>query len=233
VDVRGKTQSLAIYDPAPGRVHPFAVLVTSGDLGWIGISVDIAEHLQKNGYRVAGFNARAYLSSFTGKSTALSPQDIPGDYANVISAAWRGPAAPPGVVLIGVSEGAGLAAVALGQGQCPKCKGLIALGLPRNTSLGWRWTDFPMWITKRDPKEPMADTREFLLRLKMPLVMIHSTHDEYDPIEKIRALFQQAPEPKRFIEVDAINHRFSDKAAEVLEHIDQSLAWFESGTDIP
>ena len=48
------------------------------------------------------------------------------------------------------------------------------------------------------------------------------------PIERIKELFLLAPDPKRFIAVDASNHRFSDKTPEVLEHVGASLQWVES-----
>jgi hypothetical protein len=225
LDLRGKAQSLAVYD-APGAPRRVQVIVTSGDLGWVGLSVDVAEHIRNKGYRVVGFNARAYLASFTGRNLVLNESDVPGDFAAVLE--WAARSGPPAAVLVGVSEGAGLSVIAMGSDRPTRCKGLIALGLPETTSLGWRWTDFPMWITKKDPKEPMAQTRPYMSRLRMPLAMIHSTHDEWDPIERISQLFLQAPDPKRFIPVDASNHRFSDKVPQVLENVDQSLQWIES-----
>ena len=227
IDMRGKPQSLAIYDPPAGARHPFQVVVTSGDLGWIGLSVDVAEYARNKGYRIVGFNARAYLSSFTGNNLELKESDVPGDYTVLLD--WAARSGAGAAVLVGVSEGAGLALLAVGQGQPgTRCKGIVALGLPEKTSLGWRWTDFPMWITKKDPKEPMADTRPCMSRLKVPLVMIHSTRDEWDPIERIKDLFVLAPDPKRFIAVDAANHRFSDRVPQVLEHLWASLQWIEA-----
>ena len=67
IKVRGKEQALFVYEPAPGvQRRPLQVLITSGDVGWIGLPVDVAEHTRKLGFRTIGFNARAYLSSFTG-----------------------------------------------------------------------------------------------------------------------------------------------------------------------
>ncbi len=232
VDMRGKIQSLAVYDPAPGMAHLIQVIVTSGDLGWVGLSVEVAESARARGYRVVGFNARAYLASFTGKNLELKPTDVPGDYAVLLD--WAARSGPGAAVLVGISEGAGLEVLAVGQGGAvARCKGIVALGLPERTSLGWHWTDFPMWITKKDPKEPMAETRPCMSRLKVPLVMIHSTHDEWDPIERVKTLFALAPEPKRFIPVDAANHRFSDKTPQVLDHVAASLRWIEDQLRAP
>ncbi len=229
IELRGKSQTLAVYEPAPGTPRrPVQVIVTSGDVGWVGLPVDIAEHLQKAGYRTIGFNARAYLSSFTQKNSHLEERDIPGDYQALQSwaAAGKGPAE---FVMIGVSEGAGLAVIGMsGRESRNRCKGIIAMGLPGKTSLGWRWTDFPMWITKKDPNEPLADTRGYLKNLDVPLVMIHSMHDEWDSIESAREMFQIHPGPKKLITIDAINHRFSNKVPEALLNLEKSLDWIQN-----
>ncbi|MBZ5498091.1 MAG: hypothetical protein LAP85_16955 [Acidobacteriia bacterium] len=231
VNLRGKPQSVQIYEPAPGAPkRTVQVLVTSGDLGWLGISGDVPGHLQEQGYRVIGFNARTYVSSFTGGGGAhLEENWIPADYEAVVDAASKGSMFPKEFVSIGVSEGAGLAVLAMGQpGASALCRGIIALGLPLKTALGWRWTDFTAWISKREPNERLAETKEYLVRLKVPIVMVHSTRDEYDLIDNVRAIFADAPEPKRFIAVDASNHRFSNKIPEVMSILDTSISWMES-----
>ncbi len=230
VNLRGKAQSIQVYDPVPGAPkRPVQVLVTSGDLGWLGISGDVPGHLQDQGYRVIGLNAQKYVSSFTGGDGAhLEENLIPNDYHAVVETASAGSSYPRGFVSIGVSEGAGLAVVAMGQTQAsPLCRGIIALGLPLKTALGWRWTDFTSWISKKEPNEPEVNTKDYLVRLKVPIVLVHSTHDEYDLIDKVKAAYNDAPEPKRFHEVDASNHRFSNKIPEVMSLVDTSLEWID------
>lgn len=225
--IRGKAQPVVVCDPPSGLPkRGFQVVVTSGDMGWVGLPVNIAEHACAEGYRVIGFNARAYLSSFTGRETSLKPEELPGDLQTLLDWAASAQGAPSSFVLIGVSEGAGLNVVAAGQMQSSRrVIGMITLGLPYRTSLGWRWTDFPMWVTKKDPREPLTDTGLYLSRLQVPLVMIHSTHDEWDSIDLARIMFTLAPGPKNFIAIAASNHRFSDKLPEVLSQIDSSLRW--------
>ncbi len=228
VNLRGKAQSIQVYDPVPGMPkRAVQVLVTSGDMGWLGISGDVPGHLQEQGYRVIGLNAQKYVSSFTGSEGAhLEDNLIPNDYHTIVESASAGSAYPHEFVSVGVSEGAGLAVVAMGQAQAsPLCRGIIALGLPLKTALGWRWTDFTSWISKKEPNEPEVDTKDYLFRLKVPFVLIHSTHDEYDLIDKVKAVFNDAPEPKQFHAVDASNHRFSNKSPEVLSLVDTSLVW--------
>ncbi len=226
----GKAQPVEVYDPSPGLPpRSFQIVLTSGDVGWFGLPVTIAQHLSALGYRVIGFNARAYLSSFTGDQFVLKPDQISADYRKLLDWAAQAKGFPPSIAMIGVSEGAGLEVVGAGQAPLtPFCRGIISLGLPAKTTLGWRWTDFPMWVTKKNPREPLADTAPFLQRLKIPVVMIHSTHDEWDSIDTARSMFRLAPEPKRFIAIDAVNHRFSDKVPEVMSKIDASLIWLEN-----
>jgi pimeloyl-ACP methyl ester carboxylesterase len=227
LDIRSRSQTMYVYEPA-GIPRPFQVIVISGDLGWVGLSVDVAEHLRDTGYRVIGFNARAYLSSFTGKNIRLDASDIPGDFKTIMNWAAREPTRPASFVMVGVSAGAGLAVLGMGQKNGDlRCRGIIALGLPARTALGWRWTDFPMWITKRDPNETMVETKGYLAALSLPVAMIHSTHDEYDAIDHARALFAILPGPKEFLAIDAVNHRFSDKIPEVLAAVDKFLLWVE------
>jgi pimeloyl-ACP methyl ester carboxylesterase len=230
ITLRGKSQALEVYDPASGAPpRPMQIILTSGDVGWVGLPVNIAEHLQRIGYRVIGFNARAYLASFTGKDRALDPNAIPDDYRSIVNWALSKPAFPAAVSMIGVSEGAGLAVIGMSRpDSIASCRGVVALGLPARTSLGWRWTDFTMWITKKDPNEPQAETRAYLPRLRCPLVMIHSTHDEWDSIDSAKEMYQFHPGPKDFIAVDAVNHRFSDKVPEVLSTLAHSLEWLQN-----
>jgi hypothetical protein len=230
VTLRGKTQSVQIFDPEPGAPkREVQVLVTSGDLGWLGISGDVPGHLQDRGYRVIGLNARTYVSSFTGKDGAhLEETWIPADYQAIVDGV-ADPKHPRTYVSVGVSEGAGLAVVAMGQQNSDiRCLGVIALGLPMKTALGWRWTDFTAWISKREPDEPEVDTKDFVLRLKGPIVMVHSVRDEYDKIDSVRGVFDLASEPKRFVAVDASNHRFSNKISEVLALLDTNIPWIAS-----
>lgn len=73
--IRGHAQSLRIYGVRGGP----PVIVSSGDGGWIHLGPHVAEVLAAKGYFVVGFDARAYLSSFTSGRTTLRPEDEPGD----------------------------------------------------------------------------------------------------------------------------------------------------------
>ena len=61
VSIRGQQQTVSIY----GRRGGQPIVVTSGDGGWIHLGPHVAEYLASQGFFVVGFDARAYLESFT------------------------------------------------------------------------------------------------------------------------------------------------------------------------
>lgn len=231
VYLRGKEMRVRVYDPPPGAPRRnLDVLVASGDLGWLGISGDIPGHLQAEGYRVIGLNVQSYLAAFTGSNVRpLTDSDVAHDFGAIMEAVSVNQATPAPFVSIGVSEGASLAVMAAAQpNSSPLCRGTIGLGLPMYSEMAWRWTDFPSWITKAEPHEPLAPTLKYLKQLDVPLVVIHSLHDEYDNIDTVRAAVAQAPVPRRFYPVNAPNHRFSHHIEQVLALVDSSLIWMDS-----
>ena len=69
VTIRGQTQSLRVYGT---RGRP-AVIVSSGDGGWIHLAPHVAQVLAAKGFFVVGFDVKAYLERFTsGKGHASS-----------------------------------------------------------------------------------------------------------------------------------------------------------------
>ena len=62
----------------------------------------------------------------------------------------------------------------------------------------------------------------------VPLAEIHSTHDEFLPLEKARAMFARAADPKRMWVIEAANHRFSDNRDELDRRILEALDWIKS-----
>src|SRR5207244_3075207 len=80
IRIRGKDVQWQLYG---SRKNP-PVLLSSGDLGWAGLVVHVAEFLSSRGYFVAGLNSRAYLASFTTKSSTLKPEDVPSDFLLIL-----------------------------------------------------------------------------------------------------------------------------------------------------
>jgi len=222
--IRGKRQDLYLY----GEKRGAPVVLSSGDLGWAGLVVHVAEFLAARGYYVVGFDSKAYLSSFTTRTETLKPSDVPGDYRQLIDFARSGTPAKP--VLAGISEGAGLSVLAATNPELKgSIQGVLGLGLPDQNELGWKWQDFTIWITKKVPNEPSFMVEDVIGQVSpVPLAEIHSTHDEFLPLEKAKAMFARAAEPRRMWVIEAANHRFSDNRDELDRRIIEALDWIKS-----
>jgi dipeptidyl aminopeptidase/acylaminoacyl peptidase len=204
--------------------------VSSGDGGWMHLAPHVAAVLAAQGFFVVGFDARAYLESFTSGGNTLRPEDEPGDYQVLVDYARRGSTQRP--ILIGVSEGAGLSLLAATD---PSLKssiaGVIGLGLPNHSELGWRWRDSLIYVTHGAPHEPSVSAVTFASRVSpTPLAAIHSTHDEYVPLAEVQKVIDAAREPKKLWVVPAANHRFSDNLAEFDRRLLEAIAWVSSHT---
>lgn len=222
--IRGREQVLHLYGTRGGT----PVVITSGDGGWIHLAPEVAELLAARGYFVVGFDARAYLESFTNGTRALSVEEEPGDYNALIRFAARGTTGK--TLLIGVSEGAGLSVLAAaGSVNRGSVAGVIGLGLCDLTELGWRWRDMVIYVTHGTPKEPTFSVADIVHRLApIPLAAIHSTHDEFVPLAEVRHVLDCAQEPKRLWIVSAANHRFSDNAAEFSRSLFEAIGWINA-----
>ena len=222
--IRGQEQSLHVYGTRGGPV----AVVASGDGGWNHLGPYVAEFLSGRGYFVVGFDSRAYLSSFTKGATDLRATDVPGDFAALVHYASRGASAPP--VLVGVSEGAALAVLAAtGDATKSKVAGVIGLGLPDQAELGWRFRDSVIYITKGVPKEPLFSTAEVIGRVApLPVVAIHSTKDEFVPVDEVKRVMDRALEPKQLWFIEADNHRFSGKEQELNQKLLDAIAWIKA-----
>lgn len=224
VVIRGKSQEIYLYG---AKGNP-PVILSSGDLGWTGLVVHVAEFLSSKGYYVIGFNSKLYLSSFTSKTSTLIPQDVPKDFKLLIDSARQGAKAKP--LLAGVSEGAGLSVLASTDPEIQgMIQGVLGLGLPDQNELGWRWQDFGTWITKTNPNEPSFMVEDIIQKVSpIPLAEIHSTHDEFLPVEQAKQMLTRAKEPKKMWVIEAANHRFSDNRDELDRRIMEALSWIDS-----
>jgi len=224
MSIRGKLQQLVLYGT---RGNP-PIVLSSGDLGWAGLVEHIAEFLSGRGYFIVGVNSKAYLSSFTTKTSTLDPQDVPRDYQALIDFARQGSSTRP--LLAGVSEGAGLSVLAATEASVKAgISGILALGLPDQNELGWKWQDFTIWITKRAPNERSFMVEDIIQRVSpIPLAEIHSSHDEFLSLEQAKAMFSRASEPKRMWVVEAANHRFSNNRDELDLRMLEALRWIQT-----
>ena len=221
LSIRDHRQTVWTY----GRRGGQPVIVTSGDGGWIHLGPRVAEFLASKGFFVVGFDAKAYLESFTTGPTVLRPEDEPGDYKALVDWAAQGGARKP--ILVGVSEGAGLSVLAATD---PKTKtaiaGVIGLGLPNTNELGWRWKDAVIYVTHGVPNEPTFSTAAVVNRVSpLPLAAIHSTRDEFVPLPEVQRVIDAASPPKRLWIVQASDHRFSDNPAALERALIEAVTW--------
>jgi fermentation-respiration switch protein FrsA (DUF1100 family) len=221
VSLRGHEQTLRIY----GSPASEPVIVSSGDGGWIHLAPHIASFLSQRGFYVVGFDARAYLASFTAGAAALDASLEPDDYATLADLAARAAAKKP--LLVGVSEGAGLSLLAATN---PRVKALIAgvisVGLPDINELGWRWRDSVIYFTHKVPNEPTFSTAAVAANVApVPLAAIHSSNDEFVPVADVQRIIGRAGEPKRLWIVNASDHRFSNNLAEFNARLVEAIDW--------
>lgn len=204
------------------------VIVSSGDGGWIHLAPEVAAFLERQGYFVVGVDVRAYLASFTAGRRGVSPREVQEDFLSFVDTAAAGGApAPP--VLIGVSEGAALSVLAA---TAPEVKarvaGVVALGLPDVAELAWHWRDVLIYLTHRTPDEPTFSTRAIVGAVApVPLVALHSTHDEYVPREEVESVMARANQPKQLWFVEGSDHRFGGNPAGFERRLLDALAWVD------
>ena len=225
VPLRGRTIALTVYQPS--GVPKGTIVMGSGDVGWVGLAVSMAQDLSARGFVVAGVNVRQYLAAFTSGKAHLTTTDVPGDYRAMADALRQQHLLPSPVILSGVSEGAALAALAASDARNHDwVDGVNTMGLPEVAELAWRWSDVAAWITKRDANEPSFETHAIVGAVSpVPLAMIQSTKDEYVSVEDYRRLLQSAREPKEQVLIDAGNHRFTDRQPQLRAAYEAALGW--------
>lgn len=224
ITLRGQEQTLRLFGPRTGP----PVIVSSGDGGWTHLGPDVAAFLETRGFFVVGFDCKRYLSSFTSGVATLAPSDVPIDYRALVDYARGGRAEP--VLLVGVSEGAGLSVLAASDpGLQASLRGVLALGLPDVNELGWRFSDSMIYVTHKTPNEPTFRAADYVPRLgAVPLVALHATHDEFVPVDEVKRLLALPGGPKRLVILEAADHRFSDKQPELQKAMLEALDWMKN-----
>jgi dienelactone hydrolase len=221
VVIRGHPQTVHVYGIRGGN----PVIVSSGDGGWLHLAPHVAERLAAAGFFVVGFDTKAYLEGFTSQTSALMPEEEPADYRVLVDYAAKGTTKKP--VLIGVSEGAGLSVLAATDPITKAAiSGVIGLGLPDVNELGWKWKDAVIYLTHAVPKEPTFSTAAIIDKVSpLPIVAIHSTHDEFVPLSEAQRTLDRANPPKKLCVIEASDHRFSNNLAEFNRRLLEAIQW--------
>jgi type IV secretory pathway VirJ component len=227
---------IVIMHGHPQRVHHYGspagrpVIVASGDGGWIHLAPHLAEQLAAHGWFVTGFDAKAYLASGTTGGHELSVRDVQRDFGMLIALADESHRPP---LLIGVSEGAGLAIAAAADPRIrDHIAGVVAVGLTDTNELGWRWRDSLIYLTKGVPNEPAFHAADFIAQVSpAPLALLWSTHDEFVGERDQKRLAALARTPTRVLTVKASDHRFSDNLRQLDTTLMDVVDWISRFTD--
>jgi type IV secretory pathway VirJ component len=225
LQVRGRNLTLTVYHP---KTPPRGTIVMgSGDVGWVGLAVSMAEELSASGYLVVGFNVRQYLAAFTAGKEHATALEVASDYRAIAGRLKEKQLLLRPVVVAGVSEGAALAVLAAADsGNHGWIDGVITMGLPMTAELAWRWTDLWAAAVKKNADEPSFTVVDFIARVSpLPLWMVQSRTDEYVPPADYERLKVSAKPPAQLILIDAANHRFTDRRPDLSRAVAAGLAW--------
>ncbi|HYV10737.1 MAG TPA: AcvB/VirJ family lysyl-phosphatidylglycerol hydrolase [Pyrinomonadaceae bacterium] len=228
VTVRGQQFRVHFYQ-SQGNKRAIPAIYACGDGGWRGLAPRTAQQLAHMGFAVAGVDSKVYLREFSSVTTPLTMQQLARDYADVAAAlrsyAKVDAAAP--VYVYGWSLGAGFA-IAVGADPQTRSNwaGIISIGLPKQNQLvsgvGGNHTNL-----KNDAHAQFGFRSEDVLPriAPVPLVMIQSTSDTASPQKVGNALFASAGNPKKYVLINASNHRFSGARDEFYTALGNSVAW--------
>lgn len=214
---------------------PALVLYASGDGGWFGTAIDMWRLVAHEGVAAAGFSARAFLKVERPRDASLDPAQLAREYRAIVEASTRalGLAADVPVILAGWSRGAAFAVLAAAEPRAvPHLAGVIAIGLDATEDLA---IDGP-GDESDDGATPAASVpgaRVFhpyrrLRRVPVPVAVIQATHDDYLPASSARALFGPDSPTRRFITVEARNHRFAGGTAALDQALGDAVRWLSA-----
>lgn len=230
------TSALSVHLAAMRPLRtPALVLYASGDGGWFGTAIDMWRLVAHEGVATAGFSARAFLKIERPREAALSPAQLAREYRRIVEASSTalGLAADVPVILAGWSRGAAFAVLAAAEPKAlPHLAGVIAIGLDATEDLA---IDGP-GDASDDGAAPAASApgaRVFhpyrrLRRVPVPVAVIQATHDDYLPASSARALFGPDSPTRRFITVEARNHRFAGGTAALDQALSDAVRWLSA-----
>jgi hypothetical protein len=203
------------------------LLYATGDAGWWGGDKALFDHMAPWGYPLAGFSARDYTHHLNQPRDKETPRQVADDYLAMIRASEAALGLPVTVrvVLVGKSRGSGLAVAA---GENPRVRaqleGVLAVAL----------TGEEEYIEHREPDLPpgtlvMLNTYDVLPRLgSVPVAVIQSTRDQWLPAAAARERFGPDTAVRHFHAIDAANHNFGGKVAELYAQMDRCIEWILS-----
>ncbi len=225
IEIRGHSQNLRRLkgkpiSPGLGR----RILIASGDGGLHPFGETIAHKLANWGFDAYRFNSQHYLHGFTG-ATPLTPEQAQADLGSVVATLRAD--SEHRVVLMGWSAGADLAVLA---GAAPELKphleGVVAVALPAEGVLGWRWTDNFQFFPGVEAGGPFFEAGPYLAALPpLPVLILQSDNDRWVSEADYQQLAERAQEPKRTVFMEAGGHSFPDDRRGFFRALEDGLSW--------
>lgn len=231
VPLHGADLHLHVASVAPAS--PALVVYASGDGGWFGTAIDMWRLLARDGVVTAGFSARAFLKLDRPHGQLLDPTRLAGEYREVVMRLSDALQLPPDVpvILAGWSRGAALSVLAAAERHTvPALAGVIAIGLAGDEDLAIDGPDDESddgdgATTPAARTAHAFDPYAQIARVPVPVAVIQATHDDYFPAAAAQARFGPDRADRRFIAVDAKNHRFAGGTAAFDAALHEAVRW--------
>lgn len=227
ISLRGKQVDIYFYPAAKDSGGPVKqkILYTPGNAGMKRMAVDMAQMMASWGYDVYGLDVKNYLENFTTDAFKLKDADVMTDYREIARWITKGKTEP--VLLVGWSQGAGMNLLAGIPAENKKVfSGMICIGLGPENVLGWKLADNLADAFKKMPDEPKFRSADYLPKITvLPFYMIQSSKDEWTTLEQAKNMFALAPEPKKFILIEAADHHFKNNVEAFYQALRQGLQW--------
>jgi dienelactone hydrolase len=234
VSVRGQQFTVHFYRPQGDRAV-LPAIYACGDGGWRGLAPRTAEQLAHIGFAVAGIDSKMYLREFSSIKNPLTIKQLGRDYADIAtvlrSYAKADPATP--VYVYGWSLGAGFA-IAVGSDVDTRANwaGIISIGLPKQNQLVSGVGGNYMHLTEGNALYGFRSENVMARIAPVPFVMIQSTSDTASPPKVGTTLYAAAKNPKKYVLIQASNHRFSGAREEFYAALGNAVAWMRENQNV-
>ena len=221
--------------PASVPLSPL-VLYASGDGGWFGAAVGMYRAMADSALNVVGFSTKTFMNGAQKSHGSLTPAHIVDGYQAIVKSARRALQLPDdvAVVLTGWSRGASLGVLVAGDLHVdPHVTGVVAIGLAAQDHLGTTGEsdDDPepsraTAATNDQSREGALDLYALISRIApRRCAVIQASEDSYLPAAQAHELFGPDSDVKRFMAIEARNHRFDNGEAAFVNALREAVRW--------
>jgi pimeloyl-ACP methyl ester carboxylesterase len=212
---------------ASGGVHPAGplLLYATGDGGWPG-DEKLFDRMRPWGYPMGAISSADYVGLIDGPDRVVEPSFLATDFGAILDVAIRALDLAPEtrVVLVGFSRGSGLAVAAATDARLrARLRGIVAIALTGEEEFV---AEHPPGASAGVPPSVMLQTYQALPRLgPLRLAVIQSTRDEFLPAGEAQRRFGPETPVRRFRAIDAADHSFGGKLAELGAEMKAAVEW--------